>query len=157
MGHLEKLNLKTVERAGWDEPALARRRKLAAALDEQSRVAKAAQTGEQYHVTVRRWRNNEAGERVPVHTEKRVRPWFFEQDGGWYVQCRYGSRVLPLNGKSNAVFVEKLDQVASALDALRSAAMSGELYGAINEALKNTPRGRKRGTKTQVSGSVSKN
>lgn len=153
MSHLAKLNLKPVQRESGRDPALVRRRKLAAALDEQLHVAKAAQTGEKYRVTVRRWRENEAGERLPVHTEKLVRPWFFEQDGGWYVQCRYGSRVLTLNGKSNAVFVDKLDEVASALDALRSATISGELDGAINEALKTVPRGRKPGTKTVVSGS----
>lgn len=156
MGHLDTMNLKTVQRLGRDDPEQARRRKLAAALTEQLNVLKAARSGGQYHVPVRRWETNDEGERVALHTEKRVRPWFFEQDGGWYVQCRYGSRVLSLNGKSNAVFVDKLDDVASALDALHAATMSGELDIAISEALKSVPRGRKAGSKTQVSGSVSK-
>lgn len=156
MTHLAKLNLKSVQRESTSDPALARRRKLATALDEQMHVVAAAKAGEQYHATIRRWQKNEAGEKVPVHTEKRVRPWFFEQDGGWYVQCRYGSRVLPLNGKSNAVFVEKLEEVAPAFDALKAAAMAGELDAAINEALKTAPRGRKVGSKTVAPGSVAK-
>ena len=54
MTHLANLTLKSVQRESGQDPALARRRKLAAALDEQLNVVKAAQTGDQYHVTVRR-------------------------------------------------------------------------------------------------------
>lgn len=56
MSHLAKLTLKAVQRTGREDPALTRRRKLAVALDEQLQVVKAAQAGEQHHVTVRRWR-----------------------------------------------------------------------------------------------------
>jgi hypothetical protein len=69
---------------------------------------------------------------------KRVRPWFFQQDNGWYVQCRYGSRVLSISGKSNAVFVDKLDEVAAVLDAFAAAAASGELDRAVLVAMKAT-------------------
>jgi nitric oxide synthase oxygenase domain/subunit len=64
---------------------------------------------------------------------KRIRAWFFEQDGGWYVQCKYGSRVLHINGKSNAVFVDKLEGVADVLKAFKNAAETGELDKAIIE------------------------
>lgn len=87
-------------------------------------------------VPVTRWEENESGERVQVNTEKRVRPWFFEQDGGWYVQCRYGSRILNINGKSNAVFVDKLEEVAAIFATLKQAAEEGELDRAITLATK---------------------
>jgi len=48
---------------------------------------------------------NSEGNRVLVKTQRRMKPWFFEQDGGWYVQCRYGARVIAADGKNNAVFV----------------------------------------------------
>ena len=94
MSHLAKLNLKTVERNTQKDPVLVRRDKLLAAIDEQGKVLAAALEGKEYRVSVKRWHTNEDGERARVDGEKRVRGWFFEQDNGYYVQCRYGSRLL---------------------------------------------------------------
>jgi hypothetical protein len=131
MSHIAKLNLKTVQRHVAKDPITQRRDKLLAAIEEQGRVLAAALAGNSYTVKVTRWQTNDAGERTLVEHDKRVRAWFFEQDGGWYVQCRYGSRILNINGKSNAVFVEKLADVAGVLEAFKAAAASGELDKAV--------------------------
>lgn len=131
MSYLAKLNLKTVQRNVQKDPVIARREKLIPAIEEQFRVLQAALKGEEYTVKTKRWQQNEAGERVRVEHEKRVRPWFFEQDNGFYVQCRYGSRILNINGKSNAVFVDKLEDVSGVLEAFKLAAESGELDKAV--------------------------
>jgi hypothetical protein len=136
MSALAKLNLKTVQRTVKQDPVLARREKLVAAIEEQGRVLAAVLAGDEYIVKSKRWQTNEAGERLRVEHEKRVRAWFFEQDNGYYVQCRYGSRVLSINGKSNAVFVDKLDDVAGVLDAFKQAAIAGELDSAIAIVMK---------------------
>ena len=136
MSALAKLNLKTVQRTVKQDPVLARRDKLVAAIEEQGRVLSAVLAGEEYTVKTMRWQTNEAGERVRVEHAKLVRAWFFEQDNGYYVQCRYGSRVLSINGKSNAVFVDKLDDVAGVLDAFKQAAIAGELDSAIAIVMK---------------------
>jgi hypothetical protein len=131
MSALAKLNLKTVQRTVKQDPVLARREKLTAAIDEQCKVLAAVLAGEEYTVKTQRWQKNDVGERVRVEHAKLVRAWFFEQDAGYYVQCRYGSRVLNINGKSNAVFVDKLDDVAGVLDAFKQAAKTGELDDAV--------------------------
>ena len=131
MSYIAKLNLKTVQRTVQKDPVLARREKLAAAIDEQGRVLAAALAGDEYTVKAKRWQTNDSGERLRVEHEKRVRAWFFEQDNGYYVQCRYGSRVLNINGKSNAVFVDKLEAVAGVLEAFKLAADAGELDKAV--------------------------
>lgn len=136
MSYLAKLNLKTVQRVVQKDPVISRRDKLLAGIAEQKLVLDAMMLGEQFEVRVKRWRNNEAGDRVLVEMNKRVRPWFFQQDNGWYVQCRYGSRVLNINGKSNAVFVDKLEDVAAVLAAFGEAANSGELDRAVLLAMK---------------------
>ena len=64
-----------------------------------------------------------------------MRPWFFEQDGGWYVQCKYGNKVLAL-GKGNAVFVKTLKDVQGALESLKDVCEAGELDDAIAAAVK---------------------
>ena len=83
---------------------------------------------------------NDTGERVMVKTHRRVRPWFFEQDGGWYVQCRYGARVIAADGTNNAVFVKSLAEVITVLDAFLNAAAAGELDAAIAKATAREPR-----------------
>ena len=135
MTHITKLNFKTVERVGaTKDPVQDRRNKLVAALDEQKLVLSAKIKGDTYTKQHAKWMTNEQGERVQVKTQRQVKPWFFEQDGGWYVQCRYGARVLLVDGKNNAVFISKLEQVGAVLDALRAAAQAGELDAAIARA-----------------------
>ena len=136
MSFLAKLNLKTVQRVIQKDPVIARREKLMAGVAEQKLVLDAMVRGETYEVPVKRWRENEAGERVQVDGAKLVRPWWFEQDNGWYVQCRYGSRILNINGRNNAVFVTRIDEVAAVLEAFRAAAEAGELDKAVLVAMK---------------------
>ena len=135
MTHITKLNFKTVERVGAAKDRVQdRRNKLVAALDEQKLVLSAKIKGDTHTKQHAKWMTNEQGERVQVKTQRQVKPWFFEQDGGWYVQCRYGARVLLVDGKNNAVFIRKLEQVGAVLDALRAAAQAGELDAAIARA-----------------------
>lgn len=135
MSVLAKLNLKTVQRNTAKDPIVARRDKLIAGIEEQQRVLEAALRGETYTVRVTRKVTNAEGERVEQAAEKRARAWYFEQDNGWYVQCRYGARVLHLNGKSNAVWVATLKEVADVLAAFKAAAESGELDKAVAMAM----------------------
>ena len=53
-----------------------------------------------------------------------------------YVQCKYGSKALPLSKDGNAVFVKQLADVKPVLEAFRTAASAGELDGAIAALMK---------------------
>lgn len=135
MTQLSKLSFKSVERVGTaKDPVQERRNKLVAALDEQKLVLAAKLKGTDYVVEQKTHTTNEAGERVQQTRQRTIRAWFFEQDGGWYAQCRYGARVLLVDGKNNAAFVSKLEQVGAVLDAFRAAAQEGELDAAIARA-----------------------
>lgn len=140
MTALAKLNFKSVMRSTKRDPVLARRDKLVAGLQEQQLVYAAALKGEDHRVEKSKWMNNEQGERVAVKTHRRVRPWFFEQDAGWYVQCRYGARVIAADGSNNAVFVKALKDVGAVLDVFLSAASAGELDAAITKTAERKPR-----------------
>ena len=140
MTALEKLNFKSVTKTTARDPVIARREKLVAGLKEQKLVYAAALKGEDHRVEKSKWMNNEQGERVLVKTHRRVRAWFFEQDGGWYVQCRYGARVIAADGKNNAVFVNSLKDVGAVLDVFLAAASAGELDAAISRAAERKPR-----------------
>lgn len=127
MSSLAKLTIKSVARRNQISPIEARRNKLLAAINEQLDVADAAIRGEQYVVTAPRWSKNEAGERVRVQRQRVIRAWFFEQDGGFYVQCKYGAKPIQLSKDGNSIFVKQLADVKVAIEALRSAAQNGEL------------------------------
>jgi hypothetical protein len=136
MSSLAKLTIKTVTRQNNVSPAEVRRNKLLAGINEQMEVAEAAMRGELYAVTAPRWTKNEAGEKVRVQRQRVVRSWFFERDGGVYVQCKYGAKALPLSKDGNAVFVKQIADVKSVLEAFRAAANAGELDGAIAALIK---------------------
>ena len=140
MTHLAKLNFINVNRSSTRNPIIARRDKLLAGLKEQKLVHAAALKKEDHRVERHKWMTNDMGERVAVKTHRRVRPWFFEQDGGWYVQCRYGARVIAADGTNNAVFVKVLDDVLAVLDAFLNAAATGELDAAITKVAERQPR-----------------
>lgn len=140
MSSLAKLTIKSVVRRVSLSPAEARRQKLVAAINEQLEVAEAAVRGEQYAVTVPRWTKNEAGEKVRVQRQKVVRSWFFERDGGVYIQCKYGSKVLPFSKDGNAVFVKQIADVKPALEIIRAAAVNGDFDAAIDAAIRSRKR-----------------
>jgi len=133
---LAKLNIKAVQRTAYKSPTEQRRSKLLAAIEEQMRVIEAAQRGGEYTVRVKRWQKGADGGRVRVEADKRVRGWFFEQDAGVYVQCKYGARTLPIAGKGNAVFVKDLREVTAVLEAFYAACAAGEFDAALAEAAK---------------------
>ena len=140
MTHLTKLTFKTVDRSVKRDPIIARRDKLIAGLEEQQLVHVAALKKEDHLVERHKWMTNDTGERVLVKTHRRIRPWFFAQDGGYYVQCRYGARVISVNGRNNAVFVSSLKDVGAVLEAFLSAAKSGELDAVLATAAQREPR-----------------
>lgn len=136
MSSLAKLTIKTVSRQTKLSPIEARRNKLLAGIEEQLKVAEATMRGEEYAVTLSRWGKNEAGEKVRVQRQKVVRSWFFAQDGGFYVQCKYGARTIALSKEGNAVFVKQLADVPTALQAIYAATAAGELDEAITSSVK---------------------
>lgn len=129
MSYLQKLSLRTFEKVVGKDPIAVRRGKLIAAINTQKLVLAAALKGETYTLP-----SGKTADEQTAASAKTVRPWFFEQDGGWYVQCRYGARPLLIDGKNNAVFVKKLDEVDTVLTAFTAAVQAGELDQAIANA-----------------------
>lgn len=138
MTKFTKLNFKSVTRSTLRDPVIVRREKLVAGLKQQLLVHAAALKGEAHRVERTTWIKNEYGERVAVPAQRRVRPWFFEQDAGWYVQCRYGARVITMDGKNNAVFVSSLAEVGAVLDVFIAATQAGELDTALARVVRRT-------------------
>ena len=81
MTSLSKFKFKTINRNKTVDPVVARRTKLASAIEEQKHVLAAHKAGTAYTVERHKWVHNGLGEKVMVQRQKPVRPWFFAQDG----------------------------------------------------------------------------
>ena len=121
MSTLANLNLKTLAKPAPTDPVTARRSKLLSAIEVQKMVLTAAQQGKVFTTPAKK----------EGREPRAVRAWFTAQDGGYYITCRYGARPLLLDGKSNAVFVAKLDEVGAVLTAFAAATKAGELDAAM--------------------------
>ena len=123
---LASLELKTIVRETKANPIETRRAKLSDKLKEQVLVYEALQRGEEYKRVRSVSSFDEDGNKVTNNVEQTVKPNFFEQDGGWYVQCRYGSRIMNIYGRNNAVFVKKFSDIGNVLAQLITATEQGE-------------------------------
>jgi hypothetical protein len=121
MSSLSKFTFKTFAGPATSNPTERRRSKLLAAIEAQKLVLAAALKGTSH------MQPSKKGERA-------VRPWFVAGDGGVYVYCRYGTRIVPLSEQGSAVFVSKMDEVAAVLTAFAAATKAGELDAALANA-----------------------
>ena len=140
MASLKTLTFKTIERTRRESEITARRRKLIVKLEEQQKVLEHYLKGEQYTVNRPKWMQNNHGERVLVQKQRVIRPWFFEKDSGYYLQVKYGTRILSVDGVHNAIFVEAISDLSAVLSELIKATETGELDAAIAQALKPKPK-----------------
>ena len=140
MASLKTLTFKTIERNRRESEITARRHKLIVKLEEQQKILEHRMKGEQYTVNRPKWMQNNHGERVLVQKQRVIRPWFFERDGGYYLQVKYGTRILSVDGIHNAIFVEAISDLNGVLTELIKATEAGELDAAIAKALKPKPK-----------------
>ena len=140
MASLKTLTFKTIERNRRESEIIARRHKLIVKLEEQQKVLEHHVKSEQYVVTGPKWMRNNHGERVLIEKQRVIRPWFFERDGGYYLQVKYGTRILSVDGLHNAIFVEAISDLSGVLTELIKATEAGELDAAITQALKPKPK-----------------
>ena len=140
MASLKTLMFKTIERNRRESEIIARRHKLIVKLEEQQKVLEHHVKSEQYVVTGPKWMRNNHGERVLIEKQRVIRPWFFEREGGYYLQVKYGTRILSVDGLHNAIFVEAISDLSGVLTELIKATEAGELDAAITQALKPKPK-----------------
>jgi hypothetical protein len=130
MSHLAKLNLSNVQRTAERDPIAARRAKFMGAVEEQLGYLAKAVKGEALTQTVERKAEDGSTNKV----ERPLRVWFFQQGNNWFLQPRYGARVMLLDGKSNAIQAAKLSDLDVILVALGKAADAGELDPVLEAA-----------------------
>jgi hypothetical protein len=135
---LSTLKLVTATRATQTSPAIQRRQKLIAKIDEQICLATAAMDGTEFKPTkFKNIINAETGETEYKQVAKKVRAWYWKNDAGkWNLVVRYGARIIELAKGKNSIELENEAAILPTLDLIRKAAETGELDEAIKAVSK---------------------
>lgn len=147
MSVLANLKLVSAKPIRASSPAVIKRQKLCAKLQEQIDACVAGLAGETY--TAKRTKlvvDTATGERTAVSVGKRVREWYWRADTGkLMLAVKYGARTLTLGkGGKNAIELATQADVVDALKLIKNAVIAGELDEAIAEVATATRTGFKR-------------
>lgn len=138
MGIMNKLKLTTTKRENRTVNAVELlRSKLTEKLDEQLEMIQAEQVGKKLVKTKEVYITNEAGERIAQKQDRRMRKWYWaDADGTWYIELRYGNKVLKLAGNNTAIEVGDKSKLADTIKSVKEAVTAGELDKALANAKK---------------------
>ena len=144
---LDVLKLTTAKKARYAPPILVRRRKLASKLWEQIQLAKSQIDGSAF--VVKKYRSvvdKETGLRKQVELPKRLKAWWFVNEGGKLcVSIRYGTQLIELAKGKYSIEVADEQALIAALEAVKQAVEMGELDAQINAASEHARRVFERG------------
>ncbi|MBX7135391.1 MAG: hypothetical protein K1X67_22200 [Fimbriimonadaceae bacterium] len=137
MSVLNKLQLtESAERTKGYDPVRVRRKKLAAALQDQMKLLEAVESGETYRkMKVSRERDLETDELLDVEKHRRVSPWWWVDDeGGVKFSLRYGSAKLKVKDGKDTLVLPSLGHLRKLLPDLRQEVLAGGLDAPLEEA-----------------------
>ena len=125
MPPLSKLTLTKFERSQTHRnPILELGARALTALAQKRDVLTAALEGKEFTVKISKCAIDEQGRRYRVEIDRLVSSWFFKEAQGWLVQLKYGTRVIPLDTKHNAVVVSELGDVGAGFGTFEKAVQS---------------------------------
>jgi len=132
---LSTLKLVTATRATQTSPAIQRRQKLIAKIDEQICLATAAMDGTEFKPTkFKNVVNAETGETEYKQVAKKLRTWWWRNEAGKVnLVVRYGARIIELAKGKNSIELDNLAAVLPTLDLIKKAVEAGELDEAITK------------------------
>ena len=125
---LSSLNLAVKPAVGSTDPIISRRNKLLMRLNEQREFACADIAGETFEAFKERWVDDAVtGTKKKVRVAKRVKRWFFDFNGSYFFEVRYGNKPLELAKGKTAIEVGGREQVPVVIDTIIEAIGAGEL------------------------------
>ena len=136
MSALSNLKLVAVKKPRNMPAIVIRRNKLATKLWEQINLAQSQLDGKPFVVMkYRSIKDGETGLRKQVEVPKRIKPWWFQSEGGKVcVAVKYGSWTIELAKGKPSVEVASGEELVKALAAIKAAVEAGELDAQIEQA-----------------------
>lgn len=110
-----------------------RQQKLLAKLEEQQEMAKCLLEGvELTAYKLKSVTDPETGIKNKVKVPKRIRPWFYECKGSYFLEIKYGPKSLELSKNKTAITVGDKDQLPTVLAIVVESVKAGELDAQLN-------------------------
>ncbi len=104
MGFLSNIKATAVQRTADKDVVAMRRNKFASQVNQQLAMLSANAANTPYTATkLVQVVDSETGQTVQKEVAKRVKQWYFEQNGKLYMQFYYGNKVLVISKKGSAV------------------------------------------------------
>ena len=133
---LSSLKITNVTRQIKTDTVEFRRTKLIKKIEEQISLANAQKNGELF--TVKRLKNvkdEASGTTSQIEVSKRINAWFWTDNNKTYLQIKYGTKVLCLQGKDkNTIETASHDDLVKTLFLVRTIVTNGELDSVIEAA-----------------------
>ena len=128
MNALKSLNIVALPKHPTNDPAIKRRVKLLAQLEQQLELAK----NPNFVVTTQKWRKQDDGGKVLVEKQKRVKKWWFvDMMGTSFFTIRYGAKLIELEKGKAAISVGDKANLVAVIEAVIAAVRAGELDAAL--------------------------
>ena len=113
-----------------------RRIKLLSNLDEQKLAAQAVLGGKEYYGEKTVWQTGDNGEKIKTAAQRRVRQWFYTNDGStWYLEVRYANKPLHLAKGKTAIVIATKDKLVETIEQVIAAVKAHELDTVITAAV----------------------
>jgi hypothetical protein len=131
---LAKLKLTTRPEKPVLNPLEAKKNKLITRLEEQQAMVKCHLENGTYTAYKIVWvTDEESGEKRKIKQPKKVRAWFYQVDGIYYFEIRYGNKALELQKGKPAIQVGKAENLLTTIDTIIEAVKQGELDSQLNQ------------------------
>ncbi len=133
MAYLQGLKLTKEDKRVAVDDVKRRRNKLIAKLEEQKAIAEADAAGTEYTLFKKVWLTNDDGVKELAEKQRRLTRWYWRSNDSWFLQLRYGARVMDLGKGRNAIEVANEKELLTTLDTCLEAVKAGELDKILEE------------------------
>lgn len=111
-----------------ESPLIKRRERLLNQLDVQKDMIQAQLDGERFIAYKEKWQvNPETNKKELIRTPKKVQPWFYKNNGKFYLEIRYGNKALEIQKEKQAIELGEFKNLMPTVELIIKAVIAGEL------------------------------
>lgn len=129
---LSSLKLSARPEKAQESPLVKRRERLLTQLEVQKDMIQAQLNGERFTAYKDKWQvNPETSKKELIRTPKKVQPWFYKNDGKYFLEIRYGNKALEIQKDKQAIALGDFKNLMPTIELVIKAVITGELDGLL--------------------------
>jgi len=125
---LSSLKLSARPEKVQENPLAKRRERLITQLDVQKDMIQAQLDGERFTAFKEKWQiNPETNKKELIRIPKKVLPWFYKNNGQYYLEVRYGNKPIEIKKGKQAIEMDDFKSLMPIIELVIKAVLAGEL------------------------------